>query len=256
MGVINLTPDSFSDGGEVTDFTTFQQRLLVMGQLDALDLGAESTAPINDSISWQQEWSRLLPVLPWLQQIKTTISLDTYHVETIFKFLEHWQGPLIWNDVSGVFDDGVRDFLKNPQHQYVFCHNRVPDRGQSGQHMNFIADQGKILQELEEFFLPRVHPQVLFDPGLGFAKSYQENWEILDSFPLLQQRVGHPRWLLGFSRKSFLRRKYQLELSQREKLDEVHLQILATLLKQLRGEVWVRTHRPELLPATIDRVRQ
>jgi dihydropteroate synthase len=247
MGVVNITPNSFSDGGEIQSPEAFLARVTAFGQIDALDLGAESTAPMNAAISWQEEWERLLPVLPLLGMLDCQLSLDSYHPETVFKLMEQWPGPLIWNDVSGKFDHAVLEFLKRPTNTYVFCHNRAPTREQTGSHMQFTSSEGNILQELQDHFLPHAHPQVIFDPCLGFSKSYAENWEILERLGELQARVPHQRWLIGFSRKSFLRQKFSLELEQREQLDQVHLEELRRLIPVLSGEVWVRTHRPDLL---------
>jgi dihydropteroate synthase len=248
MGVMNITPDSFSDGGLVKDALSFTERLQLMGHLDALDIGAESTAPMNSAISWQEEWERLAIIAPILPQLQCLISLDTYHPETIFKFAQVWKGPLIWNDVSGKFDDTVRDFLKDPKHQYVLCHNRAPTRELTTRHMDYVRpSDSDILQELATFFTPHLHPRVILDPCLGFAKSYEENWQILERFHELQNFIPHQRWVLGLSRKSFLRRKFNLGLEQREALDQVQLQVLQEMLPHLSGELWIRTHRPELL---------
>ena len=253
MGVMNITPNSFSDGGEVLSPENFQKKLSLMGPLHALDIGAESTAPMNDSISWKDEWERWQLILDFLPKLNVTISADTYHPETIHQLIKFWkdqniQSPLIWNDVSGKFDDAVSDFLKaGDNFQYVLCHNRAPTRELSGKHMDYAKESGDILEELKTFFSPRINPRVIFDPCLGFSKSYEENWKILDHFSELQKITGHDQWLLGFSRKSFVRKKYNLTMSERDELDRLHGEILDNVLKDATGEIWVRTHRPELV---------
>ncbi len=237
MGVMNITPDSFSDGGEF-DLT----RLSV--PLDAWDIGAESTAPMNAAITAEDEWARLAPHLPTLLNIPL-LSLDTYHPETIFR-MAALRKNLIWNDVSGKFDKNVENFLSlDSSFQYVLCHNLAPSRELTSQHMNYVL--GTTLDTLAAFFLKFKHPRVIFDPCLGFSKTYEENWMIMENMGELQKRIGHKRWLVGFSRKSFLRKKFKLELSQREELDQIHVQVLSEVLAEMNGEVWIRTHRPELL---------
>lgn len=234
---MNITPDSFSDGGEID-----VSRLSF--SCDAWDVGAESTAPVNSPIDAEEEWKRLEPFLPSLLKIPV-LSLDTYHPETIFK-MASLRNNLIWNDVSGKFDKDVENFLSlDSSFQYVFCHNLAPSRELSGRHMDYAT--GTTLEGLKEFFWGRRHPRVIFDPCLGFSKAYEENWMILENLGKLQKMVGHNRWLVGFSRKSFLRKKFGLELSQREELDRRHLEVLSEVLAEMSGEVWIRTHRPELL---------
>lgn len=237
MGVMNITPNSFSDGGnskKISDFDAF----------DIIDVGAESTAPMNASIDFKEEWERLEAVLPGLLSL-SRLSLDTYHPETIFKFAKRFKGELIWNDVSGKFDSDVENFLKLDQrYQYVYCHNLAPLREQSGQHMNYFSEyEGEaFLEELARFFLPYKREQIIFDPCLGFSKTYEQNWCVLENFSRLQKMVDHTKWLIGFSRKSFLRKKFNLELNDLNSLDQKHEEILDSLIPHMTGEVWVRSH--------------
>ena len=245
MGVMNVTPNSFSDAGEFFSPETISKRLQFLKPFDAIDIGAESTAPRNASISWKEEWERWQMVLPLLKDISTTISADTYHPETIFELLKYWQdhklkAKLIWNDISGKFDDSVREFLKSGN-DYIFCHNLAPTRELSGRHMDYVAAE----MDLIDYFESHRNPQVIFDPCLGFSKSSEQNWEIISKFEELQNKLKHDRWLIGFSRKSFLKKKYKIE--DREELDRLHVVELGKMLKHASGEVWVRTHRPELI---------
>jgi dihydropteroate synthase len=250
MGVLNCTPNSFSDGGELSTLEHFKARIKSFGEVEALDVGAESTAPMNSPIHWEEEWERLKMFLSELRYFPGVISIDTYHPETIQKFMQFYhdkgfQQELFWNDVSGKFDDLVHDFLKSSEKfSYVLCHNLVPTRALTGRHIDYV-NKDLSIESLANFFLPHKHPRVIFDPCLGFSKTYEQNWMILERFQELQKIVGHPRWLLGFSRKSFLRKRFGLELSERDKLDEVHVNVLRSL--KLSGEVWLRTHRPELV---------
>ena len=245
MGVINVTPNSFSDGGEFFSPETLSTRLQFLNSFDAIDIGCESTAPMNQSLSWEAEWERWQMVLPFLKDMTCTISADTYHPETIFELLRFWKdhkisNPLVWNDVSGKYDEHVREYLRSG-YDYVFCHNLSPKRELTGRHMEFVSP--KI--DLYEYFHLLRHPQVIFDPCLGFSKTYEQNWEILNTFSELQRKLQHDRWLIGFSRKSFLRKKYAVE--DREELDRLHALEIKQLLSTATGEIWIRSHRPELV---------
>ncbi len=245
MGVINITPDSFSDGGEYFSTSSIQSRLHFLDSFDAIDIGAESTAPMNASLSWETEWLRWQMVLPFFKNLRSSISIDSYHPETVFEIVRYCKdqrlnNKLIWNDVSGKFDEAVKDFL-TLGHDYVFCHNLAPSREQTGQHMNYVQDE----IQLADYFAPFLHPQVIFDPCIGFSKTQEQNWQILNTFGQLQKEVGHQRWLLGFSRKSCLRKKYGSE--DRAYLDTLHVEIVSQILTSTSGELWIRTHRPELL---------
>jgi dihydropteroate synthase len=171
--------------------------------------------------------------------------VDTYHPETIFKVLAYRQDhqcdfPIIWNDVSGKFDDAVRDYLKTG-HRYIFCHNLAPTREQTVEHRNYIQEH----LDLADYFGPYIHPQVIFDPCLGFSKSFQQNWDILENFNQLTSSLNHAHWLLGFSRKSFLRQKYQTD--NLAELDQIHVEIVRQIHPSSGVELWIRTHRPEAI---------
>lgn len=245
---MNVTPNSFSDGGEFFTTDSVSNRLNFLKQFDAIDIGAESTAPQNSAISWQSEWERWQMVLPHLKALTTTISVDSYHPETIFELVKYWKdnslrSKLIWNDVSGKFDESVRDYLKSG-HDYIFCHNLAPSRDLTGKHMDYVA----LEIDLYEYFHHHCGSQIIFDPCLGFSKTFEQNWEILKCLGDIQNKLQHFRWLVGFSRKSFLRKKYGTE--NIEELDHAHTLELKRVLKSMCGEVWIRTHRPELLDAS------
>ena len=251
MGVMNVTPNSFSDGGELTA-ANFTEKLKSFGNVDAIDIGAESTAPMNEPVPWETEWERLKTVLPLLKGFNGVLSFDTYHPETMEEILRYyvnhsWDQTLWWNDVSGKMDGFVKDFLElSPAFSYVLCHNLAPNRALTGRHMDYL-DPELTLETVADYLRPFAIPQVIFDPCLGFSKTYEQNWMLLQNFKKLQELTGHNRWLLGFSRKSFLRKKYNLDVSEREKLDEAHVQELQMLRNNSQIELWIRTHRPELL---------
>ncbi len=258
MGVINVTPNSFSDGGELLTPASVEKRIHDFGLIDALDIGAESTAPMNSAIHPDEEWERIEPYITILKSLNIPISIDTYHPQTIGRIAGIWttekiKAPLIWNDVSGKFDDAVTSFLRlSDNFYYVFCHNLAPIRELTGKHMDYVSKSSgdDYLNELARYFRPYIHQRVIFDPTLGFSKSYEQNWEIINRFGELQKKTCHDSWLLGFSRKSFLRKKLgidKLTAENRNKLDLFHGEVLNKIKPTLSGNVWIRTHRPELI---------
>lgn len=257
MGVINLTPNSFSDGQEINSPQVLQEKLQQFQNTPILDFGAESTAPMNTAISFEEELARFGPFLDVIFSCGKVVSIDTYHPETIFFFQKEWMKrglvhPLIWNDVSGKFDENVDRFLKSDERfHYVFCHNLAPTRDLSSRHMDYlIDDQGDdFMDHLVSFFEPAFNERVILDPCLGFSKTFEQNWYVLENIHKLQEKFSQSRFLIGFSRKSFLRTKYQLtkERQDRDLLDSCHVEEVKRLMSSWRGEVWLRTHRPELL---------
>ncbi|WP_408096641.1 dihydropteroate synthase [Peredibacter sp. HCB2-198] len=250
---MNFTPNSFSDGGELSTPEKILTRVTSFGPIEALDIGAESTAPMNESIPFEEEWKRLEPHLSLLKSLEVPLSFDTYHSENIFRLYDVLKMPLIWNDVSGKFDEEVERFLRlHTDNKYVFCHNLAPERRLSGKHMNYISklDGEEYLKELGDYLKQYARPQVILDPTLGFSKTYDQNWYTLENFSTLQSYVNHDEWMLGFSRKSFLRKKLGIEKltpDTREDLDLFHTNVLVKILPSISGTVWIRTHRPELV---------
>ncbi len=287
MGVMNVTPDSFSDGGSYNDPSRFYQRgrELLERRVPVLDIGAESTAPFNSKIGLQEEKDRLSPFIdPLLKLSKKylfVLSLDSYRFETVFFFFDellrrNWQGALLWNDISGVRDNSVFHFLKHfPEAEYVLNHNLVSVRERSSHHMEYLdesKDGVSLLLEswVEDFrcfegsgFLPRIW----WDPGFGFSKTFSQNEDILSFFAEERQLKQHlpkglNKFLLGISKKSFLRKRFQLDYpesqnwSQNQLLtasEKVHAQWLIKWRKSLggqglKGKVLIRLHDPRTFP--------
>lgn len=253
LGVMNLTPNSFSDGGELSTLKDLQQKILDFKSVEGIDFGAESTAPMNSSITKSEEWARFSPFLAFIKSLPMAVSIDTYKPETIEHFARIWtdekiSNPLIWNDVSGKFDSAVKEFLKlSPKFHYVFCHNLAPSRELTGKHMDYVSDipTRLLFLNLQEYFSSYKNSQVIFDPNLGFSKTYEQNWYILEHFASLQKMIGHNRWMLGFSRKSFLKKRFGTD--SRDELDLLHQEVLRKVTAEACGELWIRTHRPELI---------
>ena len=221
MGVLNITPDSFSDGGHFLDPQAAYARALQMIQegADILDLGAESTRPGAEPVKAKDELERLLPVVTLLQKEKRVpISIDTTKPEVAKKCLE--AGADIINDVSGLKRSGV-EMAKVVQRfgaGLVLMHSRgTPETMHAlTNYKDMIAE---ILEELRESVEIAAkagveHGQILIDPGLGFSKTAEQNLEILRSLKAFQG-LGFPV-MLGPSRKSFLGYVTGREVGERE----------------------------------------
>ena len=208
MGILNLTPDSFSDGGR---FLNPEQALeqafqLIQDGADILDLGAESTRPGAKSVSEEEELNRLLPVLDRLRgQVQVAISVDTTKSKVARCALEH--GAHIINDVSGLHQDpkiaqAVQEFGAG----LVVMHRRgTPETMQLMTNYNdLVGDVNRELSksiEIAESY--GVSPdQIVIDPGIGFSKTAEQSLELLEHLGELK-RLGRPI-LIGTSRKSFI----------------------------------------------------
>lgn len=238
LAIFNLTTDSFSDGGELLSPQEFNDRLGLWtksGSNFILDIGAESTAPQSQKISSQLEWERLehsfLPHFD-LWKSHSALSIDSYHPETIER-LQSWlalrgRGPkLIWNDVSGKIDDDCVRVLKSHKDlTYILCHNLAPSRAETSDHMNYAYSENNLSTHIREWFeqkleLVRSHElshQLWLDPCFGFSKNEKDNWKLLEALPSLCENFSSYPWVIGLSRKSFLRKRL---LAERPELKEL-----------------------------------
>ena len=234
MGVINLTPNSFSDGGDFNQFHSFKNRFLeLLKWAHIIDLGAESTAPFNSKISAKEELSRyeelFFPLLEELEDPHIEISIDTYKVDVFITVLKKinlkWpKTRVIFNDVSGAIDSELVDVLKSREldFSYVFSHNLAPSREQTQNHMKYLSPSVGMdfFRENIRYFeeglkrLSTFEKTIIIDPCFGFSKSREQNLYLLKNLKtfLLQFPVGLD-CLVGISRKSFLRSEKNKDLS-------------------------------------------
>lgn len=208
MGVLNVTPDSFSDGGEFFSPERAVERALEIEAqgADILDIGGESTRPGAKPISVQEECRRVLPVLERLQgRLHIPISIDTTKYEVARAALE--LGAAMINDVSGLRrDDRLADLAAQSGAALVIMHSRgTPET------MQQLPPSPDIVREIADHFAwalsrARVHgvapEQIVLDPGLGFGKTFDDNLLILNRLDVFAE-FGRPL-LVGPSRKSFI----------------------------------------------------
>lgn len=201
MGILNVTPDSFSDGGRyysIENAIAQAQRMVDEGA-DLLDIGAESTRPQHEEVSAEEEWQRLEPVLKTLlEHVAVPISIDTYKASVAAKALE--AGAHMINDVWGLQKDpDMARVVGEYQAPVIVMHNQV---GTSYHHL--MGDMLNFLRESIE--LAKAHglsgDQIIVDPGIGFGKTTEQNLEVMARLAELRT-LGHPV-LLGASRKSFI----------------------------------------------------
>jgi dihydropteroate synthase len=210
MGVLNVTPDSFSDGGLHFHTETAVARAFEIESqgADIIDIGAESTRPGSQGISAQEELWRLLPVLARLQgKLKIPISMDTSKSEVADAAAD--AGAEILNDVTALRNDSrIAEVARRRKLPLILMHMRGVPR--TMQKRPFARD---VLRDVTTGLRGAVtfarraglpQSQILLDPGMGFGKSYPQNYELLARLPELA-RLGYPL-VIGTSRKAFIGR--------------------------------------------------
>lgn len=208
MGVLNVTPDSFSDGGKYFTVKKALDAALAMQDAgaDIVDIGAESTRPGSVGISAAEELRRLLPVLEALRgRLKIPISVDTR--KSAVAEIAIGAGAEILNDISGLtFDPRLAQVTARHKVGLVLMHMRGTP--QTMQKQGFAKDVVKdVIRGLRNSVAVArragvAQSQIILDPGIGFGKSFAQNYELLRKLPQLA-RLGYP-FLVGTSRKGFL----------------------------------------------------
>ena len=241
MGVLNITPDSFSDGGlfENVEAALNQAKQLVTDGANILDVGGESTRPGAARISSEQELARVIPVIRAIKDLGALISIDTMNSETAEAAVA--AGATIINDVSGGKNDpNIFTVAAKTNSTLIISHWRghSTEMDQLNQYENIGRDVAQeLLTQVEKAKQAGV-TKIVIDPGLGFAKDVEQNWQLLEELNELE-KLNFPI-LIGASRKRFIAAKLQGE-------DSVEARDLATaeLLAKLneKHSLWgVRVH--------------
>lgn len=210
MGVLNITTNSFSDGGKFYDFENSIKHLheLIDDGADVIDIGAESTKPYSSPVSAEAQLEKLIPILEYIKMnnIKILISIDTRSSIVAQKCIE--LGADIINDVSGFdYDEKMVDVLSNnPDVRVVIQHSQGnPENMQDSPHYDNLMDEIFInLKNKVDFAISKgiKKENIILDPGIGFGKTKENNFEILKRWKELRT-LGCPI-LIGLSRKSLL----------------------------------------------------
>lgn len=242
MGILNITPDSFADGGKHFNFADAINRgeKMISEGVDIIDIGGESTRPGAERITESEERSRVIPVISELKKLGATISIDTMRAQIASEAIK--AGATYINDVSGGLADPemVKTVVTNPQIQYIAMHWRAHSKN-----MQDLAIYKDVVREVKDELQDRIDnlisagadpDQLIIDPGLGFAKNGEHNWEILRNLDRLAL-LGFPI-LIGASRKKFLG-----ELTGTTNPDDREAASIAVTTLVAKAGVWgVRTH--------------
>ncbi len=213
MGIVNITPDSFSDGGEFTSWERIAPHVDAVVQAGAqlIDIGAESTRPGATPLSAAQEWTRLEPVLVRLLEryrydpLRPWLSVDTYHPEVARQALD--LGVDVINDVSGLTSPAMRELAQSSAAQWVAMHH-VSIPASKTQTLPADCDpvatvEQWLVQHLEDWDKAGLNlGRIIFDPGIGFGKDALQSLQLLRHIGRLRQHGL--RVLVGHSRKSFM----------------------------------------------------
>lgn len=207
MGVVNVTPDSFSDGGRYLsqDAAIAHGRRLAADGADILDVGGESTRPGAQKVSAAEECERVIGVIETLSSEGYAVSVDTVNAITAHAAIQ--AGAVIVNDISGsLADPQMPHVIAESGVLYVAQHMRgnPETMGSLTQYADVLPDVVDELRErLDVLTSAGVAPeQIILDPGIGFAKNGDQNWKLLAGLSELSA-LGHPL-LVGVSRKRFL----------------------------------------------------
>lgn len=233
-GILNMTPDSFSDGGKWIgmDATLKHVEEMLAEGMDVLDIGGESTRPGYTQISEEEEIARVIPVIEAVKRrFDVPVSLDTYKANVAKAGIE--AGADLINDIWGLkYDERMAQVIAQSGVACCLMHNR-----EDMDYKNFLpdvkSDLEKSIQLAKEAGI--AGDKIILDPGVGFAKSYDNNLEIIQSLEQLKD-LGYPI-LLGSSRKSVI--GLALDLPVEERLEGT---LVTTVFGVLKGCSFVRVH--------------
>lgn len=241
MGILNVTPDSFSDGGQ---FVTKQAVLtqvqhMVDSGVDIIDIGGESTRPGASEVNLQLEIDRVMPAIEWVREITDLpISIDTYKTEVMRLAID--QKVQMINDVNALCSDGAVELLASSNVMACLMHRKG---SASSMQENPVYDN--VVEEVVEFLKNRLDvcleagcssQNLMIDPGFGFGKSLEHNvrlFESLDEFVSMESPV-----LVGVSRKSMI----GLLQSEKSSDDRLAGSLGAAVLAMLKGASVLRVH--------------
>jgi dihydropteroate synthase len=240
MGIINVTPDSFYDGGRNFDRDKAIKRAyrLYNDGADIIDIGGESTRPGAETVSLSEELDRVCPVIEAVcRDISIPVSIDTYKSEVAEEALK--LGASLINDISGLsFDEKIADIAVRYNSYLILMHIKgTPKDMQRDPHYNDLL--GEIYSFLENSKDKAIRyglnkSRIIIDPGIGFGKTLEDNYRILNNIGFLK-RMGFPV-LIGLSRKSLIGKLYDKDY------DRLYASIALNAVSAVNGADIIRVH--------------
>ncbi len=254
MGILNVTPDSFSDGGlyQRLDRALFRVEEMLREGVDIIDIGGESTRPFAQPVPLEEEKERVIPVVKAIKaRFQVPISIDTYKAEVAEMALE--AGADLINDISALrFDPEMAKVVAQSKAPVVLMHMKG-----TPQTMQIDPQYEDVIKEIKAFFEERIsfaeaqgieREKIILDPGLGFGKRFEDNLTILRHLEEFSS-LGFPV-LLGPSRKAFIGQILQKEARER---DSGTMAVIA--FAAMKGVDLVRVHNVEMAVDTLKVIR-
>lgn len=240
MGILNVTPDSFFDGGVFCDEASVRQyvELMISCGVDYIDLGAESTRPGSQKVTTEEQINRLRPALDILSDYSCSVTIDTYCSE-VAQFCFNYDCVVGINDVSGGRTDSLLKVVASSGRFVILMHSRLtPETMQQEPFYDNVIDEVQV--ELKKSIdlalsLGMSSHQIWIDPGIGFAKNPEHNMTLLRQISTLKE-MGHSV-ILGVSRKSFMGHFLDCPLS-----DRLGASLACALYAQDQGVDVIRVH--------------
>ncbi len=245
MGILNLTPDSFSDGGKYYAHNSAVKHAISMIEAgaDIIDIGGESTRPGAPEVSQEEELNRVIPIVKELKSLypNLALSIDTTKSKVALEALK--LGADIINDISGLqFDDKIAQYVAEFEKALIIMHIKGVPRN-----MQIEPEYDDCTQEVYDFLQNKISiarsfgvKNVIADIGIGFGKTYQNNWELLRNLSKFEE-LNVPI-ALGISRKSFIGKMFNIdEASDRD----FETALIHSLLLNKKVDI-IRVHNVEI----------
>ncbi|WP_040728177.1 dihydropteroate synthase [Thiomicrorhabdus sp. Kp2] len=241
MGILNVTPDSFSDGGNYVNQQIIESRVLQMIEegVDIIDIGGESTRPGAEKVSLEVELQRVIPVIEWIKsRFEIPISIDTYKTEVMAEAIS--RGVDIVNDVNALQSEGAMQIVAESDVTVCIMHKKgCPEDMQNA------PEYGDVVIEVRDFLLDRAQAceaagisknKIIIDPGFGFGKTLAHNTQLFNELSDFIE-LDYPL-LVGVSRKRMIGE--MLDNAPVEK--RLHGSVAAAVLAGMKGASVVRVH--------------
>lgn len=236
MGILNVTPDSFSDGGNYNQIDKAMKHVeeMIAAGADIIDVGGESTRSVYTKITDDEEIMRVTPVLRAIKErFDIPVSIDTYKSRVALAAVK--AGADLVNDIWGLkYDKDMAGVIADTNVACCIMHNRDLENNPYG---NLMEDVLKDIQESIDLALDAgvAKDKIITDPGIGFAKTFEDNLEVMNHVERLKE-LGYPV-LLGTSRKSMI--GIALDLPSDERVEGT---IVTTVMGVMKGMAFVRVH--------------